>query len=88
MKKISIALLTILALSACGTAATTQEQVTTQTPDGQSSVEPVDESKRVQSSPTLADGDIYLEALGKKDAQMCLKIGSQSLREKCTVDLK
>ena len=92
MKKLAHALLVtfVLALlSACGATATVeQNSLTRPSAADNSSQEQVAPEKRIQSSPSLADGDIYLEALTKKDAQLCLKIGSTQLREKCVSDLK
>lgn len=42
----------------------------------------------IQQPPSFDDGDIYLEALAKKDASRCAKIQNQKLRTRCEGQIK
>lgn len=40
----------------------------------------------VPQAPSFQDGDYYLQALSKKDRNLCVSIRNQKLKERCEID--
>jgi hypothetical protein len=61
------------------------EEDVTQNP---ASEQPVSQFSVTADVPSFADGDLYLKALGARDAKMCDKITSSELKAKCKANVQ
>ncbi|MBI5412765.1 hypothetical protein HZA42_00270 [Candidatus Peregrinibacteria bacterium] len=46
------------------------------------------QSSGVVAPPSFQDGDLYLQALAKKDLKLCAKLQSQKLKDRCVTEIK